>query len=282
MTYFRDSEGLKYLTHDFRDPTDPPDRNALLTIAKKEFDDALKKYPQTPIKLRRRIEEFAFKENPEWFVRRGLERFSILEGWSSKNFMEWYDNQKSPDIKHPCRSSKWNKLIVEPFKRSIQVRDEVLLEIIRENINGVFKNEEHNLFEIKYDEQSLKIADFYTDVDSLGLALYHIFSTIKEHAYRLKNYKVAIDFLPEFEGEYKCLRICHMGSKPTKQLTGEFLGGNLTELRNTLFGLCNWAIEGAFDTGHYRKYFLYDKSIINTERKLDYEVDGFTHLLIFY
>ena len=115
LTYFRDSEGLKYLTHDFKDPSIPPERKTLLIQAKKEFEEALNKYPNTPIKLRRRIEEFAFKENPEWFIRRGSERKPINEGWCSKKFVEWFDSQKSPFIIHPCRSSKWNKLMIEPF-----------------------------------------------------------------------------------------------------------------------------------------------------------------------
>lgn len=284
LTYFRDSEGLKYLTHDFKDPASPIDRITLINQAKKEFEEALNKYPSTPTYIRRRIEEFAFKENPEWLIRKGSEKIIINEGWCSNNFIEWFDNQKSPFIKHPCRNSKWNKLIIEPFKRSIQVRDEILLEVIEDNIRLINDNQEDRQIQFNYDEQSLKIADFYTDVDSLGLALYKIFVEIKKHAVKQNNLNVTLEYLPEFENRFKCIRICHLNSRPTKSFDKDFLGGDMTEVRTSLFSLCNWAIEGSFKDGSYRKYILYDKSIStkDTPFKLESEVKGFTHLLMFY
>ena len=282
LSYFRDSDGLKYLTHDFKDPSNPPSRKVLLDVCKSDFEKAVELFPNIRDGLLRRIEEFAFKENPKWFIRKGDKKIEITEGWSSKNFIEWFDNQDINDVKHPCKNSKWNKLIIEPFKKSIQIREGILLDVINENIDLVFSREEKQLFTFLKDDDNLKLADFYTDVDALGTAVYHILNSIKKFGLNQSNFNISIEFLNDYENRFKCLKICHQNSKPTKILNRDFAGGDLLTIRKNLFGLCNWAIEASFENGTFRKYFLFDKSIPDNEIKLSAEGKGFTHLLIFY
>ena len=71
LSYFRDSEGLKYLTHDYPNIASKIPRNKLLATAKNEFEEAKSKYPQASSKLIRRVEEFAFKDSPNWSIRKG-------------------------------------------------------------------------------------------------------------------------------------------------------------------------------------------------------------------
>lgn len=284
LANFRDGDGLKYLTHDFKDPSNPPERLALLDNAKEEFENAINKYPDIPGGLKRRIEEFAFNKEPKWFIRKGDKRINITEGWSSKEFSDWFDGQEVGNRKHPCKHAKWNKQFIEPFKKSIQIRDGLLYEIIEENIDLVFSKDEKELFDIKFldNGNDLKLADFYTDVDALGLALFHILTMNKKQGLKNRNFEMTINFIQDFEGSFKCLKICHLNSVPTKILNDDFGGGDSKTIFGLLKGLCNWAIEAEFGKESIRKYFLYDKSVKEKQSILHEKVKGFTHLLIFY
>jgi hypothetical protein len=279
LTNFNDTRGLRYLIHDFKDPSKPPKRLDLINTAKLEYDELVLKYKKVPEKLKRRIEEFAFSESPDWFIRKGLGKTEIKQGWSSSDFALWYDNQPENLIKHPVRNSKWNQLIIEPFQKSIRIRDGLLSEVFAENIDLVFTNEEKKIFTITMDESNISSADFYTDVDSLKLAIYHILSEIKTYGLKHLNFEIKVTFE---SGTFKCVKICHVNSKPSKVLNDDFMGGNLKTIRGLLSGLCNWAIDGKFENGNFRQFCLYNKAIKDPRVTLDSEPIGFTHLLYFY
>ena len=287
LVNFNNPEGfLRDLIHDFKDPSKPPKRLDLIKNAKLEYDALILKYKKVPEKLKRRIEEFAFSESPDWFIRKGEIENRITQGWSSSVFTLWYDNQPENLTKHPVRNSKWNQLIIEPFQKSIRIRDGLLLEILKENIDLVFTNEEKNKFNLKINEPYIVTADFYTDVDSLKVAIYHILSEIKYYGLKYSNFEISISFKSD---KFKCLKICHVNSKPTKVLNDDFMQGNLKTIRNLLSGLCNWAIEGKFENGNFRQYYLFNKSMLESlhhqkepQVVLEAEPTGFTHLLYFY
>lgn len=281
LSYFRESEGLKYLTHDFKDLANPIPRKELLSIAKEEFEEAKKKYPKTSEKLILRIEEFAFEENPRWTIRKGEQEITNTHGWSSKDFIEWQENAV---VKHPCRSSEWNKKMIEPFKRTIEVRDGLLLELIEESISLAFTKDDLELFEFSYDKNSLLSGRFFTDVDWFGQALYKIFCGIKDKGEKQDCYKISIEYVNNLNDTFKIIKIIHHDSKPMSNSSSKFTdGGNFRDIRNALWSLCNWAIEAEFTNGYRRKFLLWDSNIKQTDTQIKQkEVKGFTHLLLFY
>jgi len=281
LSYFRESNGLKYLTHDFPDLANPIPREKLLSIAKGEFEEAKENYPKTSVKLIRRIEEFAFKESPKWTIRKGDREIENNYGWSSTDFIEWQENAV---VKHPCRSSEWNKKMIEPFKRTIEVRDGLLLELIEEAISLAFTKDDLELFEFNYDKSALLSGRFFTDVDWLGQAFYKIFCGIKDKGEKQGCFKISIEYIDNFSDTFKSIKIIHHDSKPLSDSNFKFVdGGTFRDIRNALWSLCNWAIEAEFTNGYRQKFLLWDSSIKETDKEITQnETKGFTHLLLFY
>lgn len=277
LTLFRDSEGLKYLTHDYKDIRNKSSREDLLTIAKKEFEEAKEKYPQAKNELLRRIEEFAFKENPKWTFYKNNVKKEVNYGWSSIKFRDWEINSTV----HPCRDSFWNREMIEPFKRTIEIRDGLLLDIIKETITLSFNADDLDIFTINFNENQLQIGRFFTDVDWLGQALYRIFSCIKKHGEKSNNFEISIIYLDD---GIKTLKIVHHNSKANCSSNFDFTsGGDFQTIRNNLFSLCNWSIEASFENGYRRRYLLWDESIRNTDIEIkETDIEGFTYSLYFY
>lgn len=280
LAYFRDSEGLKYLTHDYKDLANKIPRETLLSIAKKEFDEAKRKNPDVYSKLLRRVEEFAFKEKPNWTIRKGKKETTINLGWKSKEFIDW----EASSLVHPCMDSVWNTKMIEPFKKTIEVRDGMLLEIIEETISLVFSKEDLDIFVINYDKTNLLSGRFFTDVDWFGQAIYKILSGTKKKAEKNGFYNISIEYKEVFENNYKCLKIIHLDSKPNRSSeSNDLISGDFKDIRSVLWSLCNWAIEAEFSNGFRRKYLLWDTNIKETSFEIPKEeVKGFTHLLLFY
>lgn len=280
LTYFRDGEGLKYLTHDYKDLRHKITREDLIKIAKKEFEEAKENYPQTSIRLIRRVEEFAFKESPDWTITKGRNEEHIHIGWSAKEFVLW---EKNSNV-HPCKDSRLNKEMIEPFKRTIEVRDGILLDVVNESIDFAFTKEDFELFEFQYDKDNLMSGRFFTDVDRFGQALYRILSCIKDKGEKHGNYNISI--LYDEVDNLKIVKIVHHNSKPNCSSEFKFSeGGDFGEIRSNLWSLCNWAIEAEFTNGCRRKYLLYDSSIQASERDKELnckEIEGFSYILYFY
>ena len=73
MSFFSQNDGgLKNLTHDFN--YGYIDYDVFIAQCKKEFEEGKEKYPKASKRLLARIEAFAFKESPDWFIRRGKEK----------------------------------------------------------------------------------------------------------------------------------------------------------------------------------------------------------------
>ncbi len=88
LSLFNNSEGLKYLTHKFNDGK--RDYNSFIELCKNEFNKGKIDFPNVPDAVLRRIEEFSFATNPEWYVRKGNEKFFPKKGWAEASFIEWY------------------------------------------------------------------------------------------------------------------------------------------------------------------------------------------------
>jgi len=280
LSLFNNSKGLKYLTHKFNDIT-PPDYTEFMALCKEEFDQGQKKYPNVPTALLERIQQYTFASAPEWFTRKGEEKNYHHMGWSEPKFVEWY--QKSS--LHPASNAKWNQEMILPFKHTIEVRAGYLPAIIDEAITLAL-GDSRSSFDIQISNDTIKVAEFYTDVDRFQLALYHIFSTIKTHGEANFCYGLTIDFIKEKSGSthIKKLIITHVDSEATKPANDEgFIKGDLNTIKTLLWGLCNYNIEAKFPDGFQSKTILADKQNLGkSSEEEEKHIKGFTHILKFY
>lgn len=213
LSLFNNSEGLKYLTHKFN--SEKPNYEDFIQLCKSEFEAAKIKYPNVPVSLLKRIEEFAFSKNAKWFIRQGEQKIYPDYGWSEPNFIEWYKKDLN---RHPALDSKWNNEMIIPFKETIEVRAGSLQNIL-ENALNTSLGESKNNFSISQDNDKIKLAEFYTDVDRFKYALFHIFSMIKGRSESNFCFEIDISYdnTTIVGGVFKQLIITHIGSEPTKR-----------------------------------------------------------------
>ncbi len=291
LSLFNNSEGLKYLTHRFNG--EKPEYNEFIEICKEEFDKGKKDYPNVPIQLLTRIEHFAFRKNPRWYIRKGLnikDKIYPEKGWSEPTFVEWY---KNPTNIHPGYDSKWNNEMIIPFKETIEVRAGNLTKIVNESIDFAFGNSKDSYI-IDKDDKSLDTAEFYTDVDMFQQALIHIFSTIKEKSEKNFCFTLSIEFDNETlkGGIYKTIYITHIGSDATKNSNDPaFAKGDFNSIIDNLKRLCNYEVHANFPDGirkrifltdDHKEYVTYCKPGISTPVMDESTIKGFTHILKFY
>ena len=284
LNYFSSTDGgMKNLTHSFNFGFIAYED--LMKKCREEFEQGIKKYPNVPEALLKRIEDFAFSESPDWYIMRGDEKIVKKIGWTESAFVKWYKENQT----HPANDAYYNSEMIVPFKETIQVRSDIgnLIKLINELADKVFQKETKPII-----KESIHIAQFYTDVDRLGLAIYHIFTAIKQASSKNFCDEVEIDF--EIQDGVKIIKIVHIDSTPTKSVNDfDFLGGDLGSVKNNLWSLCNYDILATFQEGEYRKVILSDKPI-ETEKneatgkwmgknyKTEEKVKGFTHVLKFY
>ncbi len=277
LDYFSSNEGgIKNLTHAFN--LDFIEYETFINQCKNEFKQGIEKYPNVPDALLKRIEDFAFSAEPKWYIRKGKEKIEPKLGWSEPSFKEWYKTEK----KHPWYNDKYKNEMIIPFRESIRVRSdsEYLYKLTKETFDLVFGTAP--ICEIIIDERSLKHADFYTDVDNLGQAIFEIFSTIKDMS--IKNFCNKIEVGFHTDGDFKVFFITHIDSVSTKRSDDKgFLGGNLRTIKNKLWGLCNYEIHAKFPDGYFRKIILTEtKDEVNGIFPINDTAKGFTHILKFY
>lgn len=247
LSHFSDQEGgMKNLTHAFN--SNHIAYEDLIKQCKEEFEAGKKRFQNVPAALLKRIEEFAFSENPSWFIMRGEEKIVKKIGWSDPVFVKWYKENQI----HPANDSYYNSEMIVPFKETIQVRSDSgnLIKLLDELSEKVFQKSVKLII-----NDSIKSAQFYTDVDRLGSAIYHIFCAIKQAS--LKNFcdEVEIDY--KVDNGVKIIRIVHIDSEPTKSVHDvDFLGGDLGNVMKNLWSLCNYDIWARFKEGEYRKVIL--------------------------
>jgi len=287
LSLFNNSEGLKYLTHKFNDGK--RDYKKFIELCKSEFEKGKDDYPNVPVSLLKRIEEFAFSDNPKWYIRKGKYKIFQKKGWSELTFIDWY--KKDLNI-HPGLDAKWNNEMLIPFKETIEVRAGNLTKIIDESIEFAFGDSKRN-FSFKINSDEINTAEFYTDVDSLQQALFHIFSTIKERSEKNLCFEINICYINEtlLGGDFKKIIITHIDSEATKKSNDpEFAKGDLKTIQYYLWGLCNYELQAKFPDGYKKRILLtdnltdYDK-YVKTNNSLDVtkaEVLGFSHILKFY
>jgi len=285
LSLFNNSKGLKFLTHKF--DNGKRDYDSFINLCKKEFEGAKEIYKNVPITLLKRIEEFAFSENPKWYIRKGKNKIYPKKGWSEKSFIEWYKSDKGM---HPGRVSNLNKDMIIPFKETIEVRAGNLTGIIDEALTLALGESKDN-FIINKNNDELNLAEFYTDVDMFQQAIFHVISTIKDMAEKNLCFEIKIEYNNQTleGGNFKVITITHINSKPTKKSNDpSFAKGDLKTIQNNLWGLCNYEIKAEFPDGFKKKIFLTDnfkeyKEFVVKNQAISIEsTEGFSHILKFY
>lgn len=276
--------GIKNLTHSFNYGF--IDYDKFIKQCKEEFIQGKKNFPDVPNALLTRIEQFAFANKPAWFIRKGKQRVEKHLGWSEEEFVFWYKTNQT----HPANNAKYNDKMIIPFKESIQVRADTgnLIRMIEDLKFSIF--DKNSLINVNVSDR-VKSAQFYTDVDNLGQAIYHIFIMIKHMS--VINFCDEVDIDYKINNNFKELLITHIDSKSNKDTNDfDFIGGDMNGVKNSLWGLCNYDIAGQFLNGCYRKVILSD-NINELEKKKGkwagknfpincQDIKGFTHVLKFY
>lgn len=268
--------GIKNLTHDFNG--DFPDYDEFLATCEKQFDDAKKSFPHAVSSVVKRIEQFAFNTNPEWYTCGWSRKKEYHLGWKKKEVKEWCIENRL----HPKHNETFNKEMITPFKNIIQVRADT--GNLKDTINDLKEDVFGNFCKVDV-KDSVVDANFYTDVDSLANAIQIIFKMIKERAERTLKTDIVIDY--ELSGSWKNLIITHKDSVSTKLPEDkDYLGGDMKSLRNVLWNLCNFEVRSLTQDGR-----AFKKTIMNENRnllgKVEYlsnpnNIEGFSYILKFY
>lgn len=277
LKFFQDSDGLKYLTHDYDIPGKEFDYDMIMDFAGRDFNRAFKNYSITKA-LYAKVKKFAFDKKPEWWRWENGKKIDINIGWNSNEVKEWV--HANPGI-HPIRSKLLRDKLIKPFKESIQFRSPALRFAMEETVREKF-GEDYDSFDIEY--KNLEAAEFYTDVDLILGGIRHLLDGILERI-SVSN-KIRIAFKREIVGEHamKILEITHIDSKCYKPAaSAELLNGNFMEVQKLFRGLCNWSILSQFEDGVFEISMLTDNSQ-NVEKAAvkENKIIGFTHILSFY
>ena len=213
------------------------------------------------------------EEDKEWFVHYLFGRtFNCYYSWDNKKFIDWFENSISKDITAPII----NDNMIEPFKHSIQIRDNRLIDHIRPLADKYLGNE----FGIEY--KNLEQAKFYTNVQELMRGIIAIFESIKKYAVANDRFKVRIEYLDK--DTTRAIRITHIKSVCLLNSTNpDFIGGSFKSIAEKMFfSICNWSIEAKFADGSKRLNILSDIDNLEFIEDLVNEPEGFTHILYFY
>jgi len=276
LLYFRASEGLKFLTHDY-DKTDSVfDYNSIITIAKKEFDDLSSRFVIPP-SLWARINQFAFGDhNKVW----RFNKVSYKLNWQSPELLSWME---ANPITHPINNEVFEKGFITPFKKSIEIK--------APDLEYIFKNKLAENLASKYLSFDIVLIDldkanFYTNVDAMQVGISYLIKAISQRFNNSNRIRVEFSRKADDEGSKRIIKIVHMGSECNKPLDKkELFQGDLLEAEKALFGICDWSIISKSPDDSVNKLnILFDinSNKIPKEKIDDSLIEGFTHVLTFY
>lgn len=275
LQLFRNSEGLKYLIHQFDKTDEIFNREKILIKAKEEFEVAKSQYA-IPSSLYERVRYFAFVNDKE---KKATDNFPIF--WSSNKVIEWCErNSYSHPLQNPALATE-----IELFRDSIRVRGN-LENIIKKHLS-LCLGEKFYVVDFQYER--LEYADFYTDVRSFEAGLRGIFTSLLQQVLLLnrKEEKITIRFSRVSEGNHRKrhIIITHHNSFCNKEARViELLGGDLDNTRKSFYGICDWYIETTFSDGAFRLNVLYDVSLQPNKGQKESisPTNDFTHIISFY
>lgn len=278
---FRDSHGIKYLTHKFEVPGQIFSREEILEIAKKEFWDFVKNNPIYS-RFYNCFRVFAFGgydyknhkgeivKKTEWSFNRT--KYSL--NWKSQKIEIWCS--ENPGM-HPIE--KFEDDLIKPFQLTYKIENGILKEYLIDRLAKALGNTYSN-FDIEIID--FEKANFKTDVDSLLSGISGILNSIKQR--EIQSRKIKIVF--ERKGRTRFIKIIHVGSKSIKSFEEEehdLLQGDLLNVKRSLFCVCDWSIVSENPSNKINQInILYDIKLKKAKESIDDPIEGFTHILTFY
>lgn len=281
MSLFNQRDGLKYLTHDY-DENSEFDIDKFLISANNIFNYYTQEL-NIPQSLWRIVKQFAFdSKQTEWTsISSDYKKpLPITVGWATKELREWSKKYKL----HPIRNEEYER-IINDFKKITRIESPNLEILINQVVEEIFKSE---IKSFSFDKIDLTKADFYSHVGFLKKALEVIFEEIKKRSDSLSKKRIAIKYERSISDDgyfIRKIKIVHYKSYPEKELKlilEEWQNkGNMGKIQYNLSGYCHWSVETVIEGVSQRVNILKENHISEYE-PLEYEAEGFTHILTFY
>ena len=224
------------------------------------------------------------KELQRWGINR------ITFGWSSKDLKGWCSNNTNIPFKMPL-SDKYQK---EIGAQSLQTFGDIVvqfkkeIEIVEKNnqLKEIFTEMQEYLgFDFEFDLDGLKSLEgitFYTDVQWFVTGINQIFEEIKGRPSHPQIIVRAEKFFSEGFIEIRITQKGSVTSKEVDEMVAETKDGHFGEVLKAFCSLCDWRIESKFVDGNYKINFLSSVENATIVEPLEYEPEGFTHILRFY
>lgn len=272
LSLFKTGNKLKWITHLY--PNSEQDSFNYEKITENAIDEfnSISKY--LPSKLRALIVLFlkpAKDPNKKaiWYLG------NPYKTWWSEDIKGWC--REHPGL-HPDTNEELGKLIITPFKKSIEIRNG---EELIQAINYRLLSDNLNKVQINF-SQVKKSTRFFTGVDLLMSGIASLFPPIIER-YEVSNRVDISTSISEINDRYvTVVTIQHLDSVVEKEFVkGKFLGGSLLSAKELLTSICDWTITANFSNGTFSIPVLKNGGEIQIV-KHDNQVEGFTHQLIFY
>ncbi len=246
----------------------------------KQWKSIEKELKELSPNLHTKIYNFLLNESNEhsW-----CSRADISIGWSSLEGLEAWCNEGNNPFDFRLKESYEvdNKTIttfsevINLFKQEIEMRNE------NNMLESIFLEEQKKLGRrFSVDLIKLKGRTFYTDVEKFQESVGRIFEEIKKrdnaHEIQVEVVEPNAEFI-----ELKIIQLNSFANRSAKEMLDEVNDGDFKMLKENLTNLCDWSIESSYEQESYRVNYLRSSNIQEIE-KLNFSVDGFTHILRFY
>lgn len=267
LSLFNKPSGLKFLTHNF-DPETSPSLSVIIDRTNKILSEWSGKIPEGLEKLIK-----GYVNNGYWIDYLGrTHKFSL----SSEVVINWMALNHGL---HPIIATDFEEEI-QDFRKTIRLVQPNLQYIVEDLVK-----KDNRFQNIKFEQNDLNRADFYTNVLILKSILNDILKDIEQ---RDKNATISIRLERGLESPYRTFNIIitHFESMANsfEDVKNKLIGGGgaLYGILQKCVGYCDWTIEGVFDD-QPRRWRL-----ISSFNRQEFEIiegdalEGFTHKLTFY
>ena len=200
------------------------------------------------------------------------------ETWWCNKIIDWCN--VNPGI-HPDLNPEISSTIIEPFKKSIEIRNgEDLIEVIRHKLLKTLGQALFDQLAIDFSGVT-RATRFFTGVDQLAYGITALFNPIIKNIDASNKVKISTR-IEEYNNQYvTILEIRHLLSRPGKEYSPNLLSGDFDTAKKVLETLCDWSIVANFTNGNYL-ISMVDSTGLVKDKLIENQTEDFTHKLIFY
>ncbi len=292
LNLFTKDNPIKYMAHSFEWSRFDKSYDNFMKQVKEEFSKIDEDLKQLSPNLYTKISKFLFDATLNNSNSWGMNKMTF--GWSSHELREWSQIQESEingrkaiyfplpqqyqqEVNHKTLTTFDD--VCNIFKNEIEIRDD-------DRLSSIFEELEEEIlgfdFEVEY--INLENITFYTDVEYFRNGVVKIFEQFK--CDERKNYNnITVQAIKDIEDKYVDIIIKQIGSTAKKEssvLLKEVNNGDFQDIKNCFLSLCDWSIEANFKDGNFRIDYLSIDTENTKSKSLDFEPEGFSHILRFY